>query len=117
MLTRIRNSRRKITPSAPAGDSIPKNTIDQRRFTASCIRNQKVARRTDGFSNPDFRTNHQERPIRMYKIVHAGANTQLGGENQGLFRVTNHPVTWLMVKYEPIKPIKRGRSIAGISKR
>lgn len=44
----------------------------------------------------------------MYKIVHTGANNQLGGLNQGLFKVLNQSLTEEAVNKPETAPTARG---------
>jgi hypothetical protein len=53
---------------------------------------------------PLFQTKYKEIPIKKYKIIHTGANNQLGGLKNGLFKVKYHVDTEETVKNDPIKP-------------
>jgi hypothetical protein len=43
-------------------------------------------------------------PIRVYKVIHTGAKTQFGGENDGFFKLLYQVGIDGNVKNEPIKP-------------
>jgi hypothetical protein len=54
-----------ITVSPPAGECIPKNTTDQRRFMISWTAKTYDARRTFASENPFLITSHNETPMRI----------------------------------------------------
>jgi len=47
----------------------------------------------------------------MYRVVHTGPNTQLGGLKDGLFSVAYHPGTAPAVNKPAIAPKPRGNAI------
>ena len=49
-------------------------------------------------------TKYNAIPIRMYRVVHAGANSQLGGLKKGLFRVAYHVPMAVAVANPAIPP-------------
>lgn len=50
-------------------------------------------------------------PIKMYKVVQTGPNTQPGGLNVGLANVVNQSFREEDVKYPPIAPTASGTAI------
>jgi len=58
-----------------------------------------------------FHTRKNAMPIMIYSIVHTGANTQLGGLNDGLLMVANQPSTDDEVKYPAMAPTANGIKI------
>ena len=54
-------------------------------------------------------------PIIIYRVVHTGAKSQLGGLKEGLFKVTNQSLTDGAVKNPEIAPTARGIIIEIIS--
>ena len=54
-------------------------------------------------------------PIIIYRVVHTGAKSQLGGLKEGLFKVTNQSLTDEAVKNPEIAPTARGIIIEIIS--
>jgi hypothetical protein len=52
----------------------------------------------------------------MYRVVHTGANTALGGLKEGLFKVTYQVFTEEAVKSPDTAPTTTGRSTAIINR-
>lgn len=63
----------------------PKNANDHEAFIISCIPKAVIA--SLFFLYPFFQTRYSEIAIKMYKVVHTGPNTQLGGANTGFTKV------------------------------
>jgi hypothetical protein len=55
-----------------------------------------------------FQIIKKETPIIIYKVVHTGPNSQLGGLKDGLLSVANHELTELAVKKPEIPPTANG---------
>jgi len=79
------------------------------RFTISCAEKTVTARRTPDPEIPFLITSQRENPIRRYRIVHAGPNSQFGGVNQGLLSVTYQLGIEDSVKIDPMKPTNKGK--------
>jgi hypothetical protein len=63
----------------------------------------------------DRHTKNNAKPIRMYKVVQTGPNTQLGGVNHGLFNVAYHVEIAGVVTSPPTPPTSKGTPIDMIS--
>ena len=90
--------------SPPAGECIPKKTIDHIVFKKSCIMKIVNADFTTLFFRSSFQTIKSEIPIIRYSTVHTGPNSQLGGLNEGLFSVAYHVGIESSVNTVPISP-------------
>ncbi len=94
--------------------SKPKKAKLQNKLTASC-----AAKRATPISRVlllgDRHTKNNAKPIKMYKVVQTGPNTQLGGVNQGLFNVVYHVEIAGVVTSPPIPPTSKGTPIDMIS--
>lgn len=89
---------------ASNGDLSPKKKIDQKKFRPSWIRKRFKESRTPFFFSPFCQIKKAEIPIIKYKIVQTGANTQFGGEKNGLFKVAYQVDTDEAVNKPPIIP-------------
>jgi len=94
--------------SPPAGDCIPKNTMDQIVFKNNCTMKIINADFTILFLRPSFQTMKSDIPIIRYSTVHTGPNSQLGGLNDGFTSVVYHPLTEEAVKYPAKEPTASG---------
>jgi hypothetical protein len=78
----------------------PKKMIDHKAFKASCMK--KIVKAI--LFLPCLQTRYKEIPIRTYRLIHTGPNTQLGGLKEGLFNSTYQVEIDSVVKTEPIIP-------------
>ena len=76
------NSNR-ISIKASRGFLNAKNKKDHKKFNASCIMKKVMAI----LLFDEFQTRYNAIPIMIYRIVHAGPNTQFGGLKEGFVRV------------------------------
>jgi len=93
--------------NANNGDFKPKNKIDQNVFNNNCIAkkdNANVELLLFDLLLYLFQIRYKDIPINRYNIVQTGPNTQLGGLNNGLFKVIYHVDTEEIVKKDPIMP-------------
>jgi len=90
--------------SPPAGDCIPKNTMDQIVFKNNCTMKIINADFTILFLRPSFQTMNSDIPIIRYSTVHTGPNSQLGGLNDGLFNAAYQVGMESIVNIVPISP-------------
>lgn len=81
------------------GDFKPKKAIDQKVFKTSC-----APKKVNAFLFFFFQTRNKATPIKKYKEIHTGPNSQLGGLNDGFIKVEYQVETDLIVKNEPITP-------------
>jgi len=82
----------------------PKKTNDHSALSTSWIRKMTRAALTGLLSTPFRQTSHAAMAIRIYSIVHIGANNQLGGENTGFCRAAYHIGIAGVVNREPNHP-------------
>jgi len=82
MVEKIASHNRSISKNAATGFRKPKNIIDQRIFSPSCVKKIMSA---SFFCLPLlFQMIASERPIKRYKTVHTGPKIAFGGEKNGL---------------------------------
>jgi hypothetical protein len=75
-----------MTMSPVIGDLRPKNTGDHNALRINCIANIINAYFTPGVFRPSRQIRNADTPIRKYRIIHAGPNSQLGGLKEGFVR-------------------------------
>lgn len=80
----------------------PKNTRLHEVLSTNCTPNNRYARRLVAARLITIRNSAV--PIKTYRVVQTGANTQLGGNNGGLSRKTYHESILLLVATEPMTP-------------
>ena len=85
-----RNKRQTISTKAKAGFLSPKNKKDHNPFSNSCSPKNCKAFTTSGLSVPDCQIRPAEIPIKVYRSVQTGPNSQLGGLKKGFSKVTYH---------------------------
>jgi len=107
MQINIKTHKIKITANANGGFCIPKKATDQNALSNSCAAKIKIAVFTAAFFQPACQIKATEIPIKLYKIVHAGANNQFGGLKEGLFKVVYQLSIELLVAKPESKPIPR----------
>ena len=90
--------------SPPAGDCIPKNTMDQIVFKNNCTMKIINADFIILFFSPSFQIINSEIPIIRYNTVHTGPNSQLGGFKAGLLSDTYQVGMESIVNTVPIRP-------------
>lgn len=79
----------KTTTTAIAGDLSPKNTADHRKFKVICVAN--AANRA--LLSDRVHALQKEMPIKMYRHVQTGPNTQFGGFPGGLGKLAYQPLS------------------------
>ena len=75
----INNQRIMMLMMPPTIDLLAKKTYDQRALAVSCIQNNVKATDTPGADSPFCQTRNTETAIKIYKTIHTGPNTWLGG--------------------------------------
>ena len=80
-----------ISAKAQPGCCNLKKMIDQKKLSVNCTANNMIAACFIFFSALLLHTKNKAMPIKMYRVVHTGANIQLGGLNQGLLATANQP--------------------------
>jgi hypothetical protein len=93
-----------ITTKPPSIDRPPKKTIDQRLLRINCKKNILKALFTPEVRNPFRHRRNAAIPIKVNKLIHAGAKTQLGGVKVGLLINAYHVGIERVVKRDPIIP-------------
>jgi len=111
MHIKIKTHKIKITVSPNGGFCIPKKATDQKAFNNNCAAKIKIAVLTTLSCQPACQMYATEMPIKVYKIVHAGANNQLGGLKTGLFKVVYHVSIELLVAMPDNKPTPKQTTI------
>ena len=76
----------------------------------SCNPNAIIAVRLSALAGR-FKTIKREMPMIMYRMVHTGPNTVLGGLKDGCLRVAYQVFTLLAVKYAETPPTTKGKAI------
>jgi len=100
----IANHSRVITIRPPNGEWNPKNTMDHNVLSVNCRANAVNAGFTFWLYCLLFQTRDNAAPIIVNKVIQTGAKTQLGGVNEGLFRLAYHVGMEGVVKKAPMKP-------------
>jgi hypothetical protein len=100
----INNQRIIITTNPKSGDFNVKKANDQSMLKINCTMKNISAVLTVGVFNPCRQTRYAAIPINTNSIVQTGANTQLGGANDGFFSEAYQVGIFRFVKTEPIKP-------------
>ena len=93
-----------ITMSPARGDLNPKKTTDHKTFTINWTVKTVSAILTGRFLTLLRQTRNAAIPMRRNKVSHTGANTQLGGVNDGFLRVAYQVEIEGAVKTDPITP-------------
>ena len=101
---RMRSHRTTIIMTPPPFDLIPKKITDHRALNISCTQNKMKASKTPSVDNPFCQTRKTEIPIRIYRVVQTGPNTQLGGVYGGFLRLGYQVGIALKVKRLLIPP-------------
>lgn len=104
MVATITSHKKIISTNAMPGFFIPKNRIDHSVFKNNCTPNKDKAIFTSFFFHPCCHTKKAAIPMSTNSVVHTGPNTQLGGLNEGLFKVAYQVGIEDAVKIEPITP-------------
>ena len=91
-----------ITP--PPFDFIPKKMIDHKALNTSWTQKSEKARSAPLIDKPFCQIRKTDIPIRIYKVVQTGPNTQLGGVYGGFFKLGYQVGIALKVKRLPIPP-------------
>ena len=115
MLISIAIHRIIIAIRPPNMDLNPKNMIVQKKFNISCTANAPIAILTSFLSKPSRHTKNSAIPIKMYRIVHIGANAHDGGVQEGLFKTLKNVVIESKVAKELANPTINGIKIEIIS--
>ena len=100
----IANHKNTIITKPPCIDRPPKKTIDQRLLRVSCKKNTLKALFTPGVCSPFLHRRNAAIPIKVNKLIHAGAKTQFGGVKVGLLINAYHAGIARVVKRDPIIP-------------
>ena len=96
-----------ISINAKKGFCIPKNMKDHRAFNTSCSPKIDIANLIPPFLRPCLEIKNNDIPIKKYKVVQTGANSQLGGLKVGFSRVAYQVSIEDDVYMEPIIPAPR----------
>ena len=100
----MKNHSNATSTSARKRSFSPKNRKDHTLLSASCIPNSSTPTLTF-FSFQSLKsTRYRARPIKTYRVVHAGANSQFGGLKNGFWRKAYQEETESKVKKEPTMP-------------
>ncbi len=95
---------RTMTRTPPNGERRPKKAIDHSTLSMSCTRKIASAGSTPLLASPLRQTKNADSPISRYKVVHAGANSQFGGVNDGFCTPAYHVGIALAVNIPPTTP-------------
>ena len=112
---RMRSHSTTIIMTPPPFDLIPKKMTDHRALNTSCTQNKVKASKTPLVDNPLCQIRKTDIPIRIYKVVQTGPNTQLGGVDGGFLRLGYQVGIALKVKRLPIPPAAKLTKIPIIS--
>jgi len=104
MTARISSHRTIIIITPPPFDFIPKKMTDHIALDISCTQNKIKVCKTPSVDNPFCQTRKTEMPIRTYKVVQTGPNTQLGGVYGGFLSIGYQVGIALKVKRLPMPP-------------
>lgn len=107
MVRMIIVNKAKITTIPPNGFLSPKKTMLHKALSNNWNTKWYNAVFTHMWWYPLLQTIPAATPIIMYRAVHTGANNQLGGVKDGLFRVTYQSLTELWVAMLDKNPIAR----------
>lgn len=91
-----------MSTKASKGECTPKKKADQRRFNPSWAKNNLKAILDFLLFDPLLQTKKSEIPIKTKRVVQTGPKIQLGGLNEGLFKVVYQPCIEEIVSTEPI---------------
>jgi len=103
-----------ISAKAGPGDRRRKNTADHATLSNNCSRKSCIGAAV----SPTFRqTSHAAIAIAMYKIVHTGPNSQLGGVQLGLLKLSYHGRSAGVVHNDPSPAAAKQTAMQTMSRR
>ena len=115
IVARMRSHRIIIIITPPPFDFTPKKIIDHRALNTSWAQKSEKARSAPLIAKPFCQIRKTDIPIRIYKVVQTGPNTQLGGVYGGFLRLGYQVGIALKVKRLPIPPAAKLTKIPIIS--
>ena len=102
-----------ISAKAGPGDRSRKNTADHATLSSNCSRKRRIGTAV----NPIFlQTSQAAIAMAMYKIVHTGPNSQLGGVQRGLLKLAYHGRSAGVVHNDPSPAAPRQTTMHEISR-
>jgi len=104
MVNRMTTARIDISISPARGDLNPKNKNDHKALRINCTLKRTKAIRVCFSCQPVRHTRNTAIPIKMYRPIQTGANTQSGGVKNGFLSEAYHTGIAGLVKIEPSQP-------------